>query len=140
VINRGIEYYSSSVLLITAVVAVVPKTVHVEAIAFPLPRVHPSTSGESESVDVSRSDSRHMDTIQRFNALWEGHAQLVVAPPMTKAPVAHPKRVDCPSLRHCHREPSPNRHQGNAHATKAMRTPWSAKTSYGIPASWTKLP
>jgi hypothetical protein len=49
---------------------------------------------------------------------------LPVALPMTKAPATIPKRVDCPSLRHCHREAIPNCHRGNAYALKPKDAVW----------------
>jgi hypothetical protein len=65
-------------------------------------------------MEASRRDGCHMDTIQRLNALWEEHEDVFIALPMAKAPVAHPKRVNRPCLRHCHREPDTNRYRGDA--------------------------
>jgi hypothetical protein len=51
-----------------------------------------------------RSDTHNVQTVQRHNALGKEHTLILIALPMTEAPVATPKRVDCSTLRHGHRE------------------------------------
>jgi hypothetical protein len=108
------------VIVITLVVAissiaVIPKTEHDAVMAIRTARVHPFVPRErSEGMMVACSDGRHMDTIQRLNALAEDYALILIDPSKTQVPLAQSKCVDCPGLRRCHRKP--NRHRGNAHA------------------------
>jgi hypothetical protein len=68
-----------------------------------------------------------MDTIQCLDALGEEHSPHLIELPMTKASVAHPKRIHRPSIRHRLREPNTDCHRGDAHALERKNAVWRPK-------------